>query len=185
MPIELTKLSYFELRYRIRWNTLHRVFHNPVKVWKMRKQRIKYGVCEWDAYSFYAHLEPIIANGLDSLANNKHGVPGEFVNEDGKLTEEGIKNWEVQILRAAENARWLAEFEDKTDKLYRKYFDEKLDGFKTIKNDDGFYTLVEKRELPERDAQWLAENKIFDEEREARKNELFDFMKKWFFNLWD
>lgn len=185
MPIELPKLSYFELRYRVRWSTLHKLFHNPFKIWRMRRERLKYGLCEWDGYNLFAHLEPVIANGLDILVKSKHGVPAEFVNDDGKLTEEGIKNWEVCILRAAENARWLAEFEDKTDELYRKYFDKDLDGFKTVKRDDGFYDLVEKRNLPERDAEWLAENKKFDEEREVRKDELFDFMKKWFFNLWD
>lgn len=185
MRIKVQKLHYFELRYRVRWDTLHKLFYNPVKIWRQRRQRLNYGVSKWDSYDFYSYLQPVIANGLDYLANSKTGVPVQFVNENGELTEEGIKSWEAQIARAAENARWLAEYEDKSMALYDKYFDDKLDGFNHINKGNGYVELVSKREMPERDALWREECNKLAIEREARKNELFDFMKEWFFSLWD
>lgn len=186
MKIPLYKKEYFSKRYRLSWRTWYKMFDNPYKIWKVRRERAKYGVAKYDAWSFHDYLEKVLANGLAQLADEKSGVPMSFVSDPmGHLTDEDIASWDKVIRQMAEDAEWLATFDDKEFAVYEQYFTDE-DGFTSIPVEDGkYYTLVEKRNMPERDIAWRKANKELSDERTMRKDRLFDLMKKHFFDLWD
>lgn len=186
MRIPVYEKEYFTPRYRLTWSTWYKMFDNPFRTWKVRRDRIKYGVAKYDAWSFHNYLAKVLANGLAQLADEKSGIPMEFVSDPmGKLTDEDLASWDKVIRQMAEDARWLAEFDDKESALYDKFFTEE-DGFNMVPSEDGkYYRMQEKRNIPGRDTKWRKATKELAAEREMRKDRLFDLVKAHFFDLWD
>lgn len=185
LKVPLYEREYFAPRYRLRWDTWYKMFTNPYRTWKVRRERVKYGVARYDAWNFHDYLDKVLANGLIELAQNKSGIPMQFVSEPGKLTDEDVASWDKVIWQMAEDAHWLATFEEKEDAVHDKYYTEE-DGFDMVPSEDGkYFRMVEKRNLPERDANWREATKELDAERQMRKDRLMDMVKEHYFTLWD
>ena len=99
-------------------------------------QRARYGYSYRDCWSIDWYLADIIPKMINQLKENLHGVPGEFIPEDGEVTDKEVDKWESILDKIAntfkleyeilESYRIMTKKEKKSHdegwKLFRKYF---------------------------------------------------------------
>jgi hypothetical protein len=99
-------------------------------------QRARYGYSYRDCWSIDWYLADIIPKMINQLKENLHGVPGEFITEDGEVTDKEVDKWESILDKIAntfkleyeilESYRIMTKKEKKSHdegwKLFRKYF---------------------------------------------------------------
>lgn len=148
----------------------------PKTVKKFKEERMTLGVSEVDTWSFDQYLLRVLHNGLEMLAETAHGVPV------------GIEfDWIAEVRKQAANAYWCCvTYEELEMTIYKKYHTELTE--KEL-NAEGFDLVRDFINNPKYDASdkeaWIAETKSLWAEREGRKNELLNFVKKYFWTLWD
>jgi|SRR5215203_2017966 hypothetical protein len=142
---------------------------------KVARERLKYGVSSTDTWNFDSYLLDVLANGLQMLAEGANGAP---------VGTEYFA-WVCELKNQAANARWIQfEYSDLEDEILDKYRD-------SLSDTEWFdYLLEHGTNPPETRSKEIidAERKAFKElyvEKDRRKDELMDFVKKYFFTLWD
>jgi hypothetical protein len=177
---------------------------------KWSKQRITRGYADCDVWEMFSFLQTLIPDMLQNLKDTRYGSPGylgeNYKNEDGVLVndtchEEWDKILERMIFLWREIDEETCSKKNSCEEEYFKAFDEFNDkygffGFKLQtekeleenKKRGGGGTVHFMRELPEYKEisdKYDEEQKRLEEYRRACKDEAFDMMKQYFFDLWD
>jgi len=166
-------------------------FPRTVKHWYQRAIR---GYSYQDLWSIYSWFLETMPKMLRDFKKDLHGCPAIFVNhEDGteyQNVEQGMKDWEAVIDRMIfcftemneDTCSMKNEFKDECFRQRHKPNEGKKvkDWFEPCGTDkDGMplYRLLEK--------DFWRKQKEIKAYREKMKDEGFDLMKKYFWNLWD
>jgi hypothetical protein len=151
----------------------HELEENKPYFAKAAEERIKYGVSTVDTWGFDSYLLAVLTNGLQKLADELQGWPA---GEEWPTFE----GWKEAIEQASEDAYWcLVTFEELETDAYSEAYPQKLDNFESIEE------WLNDKATPEADVKWNAERVRLNEEREMRKDRLFNFLSKNFWALWD
>lgn len=187
----IAKIKYF--RKCVRWSC----------------QRIIRGYADCDKWNMYHYLQNLIRDMLQDLRNNRHGSPGylgeNYTNSEGILVNDTChKEWDKILDRMIFLWTELNEYtcsrinpyEEEYSEAQRAFTDEyglfgeklqteaeleenrKLGGVRTVHFMD---ELPKYKEISEK---YFAEEKKLDIYRNEAKNEAFDMMKEYFFDLW-
>lgn len=136
------------------------------------EERTKYGVSAVDTWGLDSYLLAVLTNGLEKLADELHGWPS---GEKWPTPED----WENALRQASDDAYWcLVTVEDLENEAYQEAYPIDMANF------DVEEYLARKAD-PEAEAKWIAKRDALNEEREMRKNRLFDFIKENLWALWD
>lgn len=137
-------------------------------------ERTKYGVSTVDTWGLDSYLLAVLTNGLEKLADELHGWPS---GEKWPTPE----SWEAALRQASDDAYWcLVTVEKLESDAFCKAYPRSLDEFNNVEEYLASPPVSEKA-----NAIWSAELKKLNEEREMRKNRLFDFVKENLWALWD
>lgn len=98
-----------DLHWRWRWRAFVFWARRPHRPFLWRYQRMTRGWSDCDAWNLDTYLACILAGGLEWLAENAHGWPGE----EGQTYED----WQQELRQAAEWFRYLSK-EDIWDSDY-------------------------------------------------------------------
>lgn len=138
------------------------------------EERTKYGVSTVDTWGFDSYLLAVLTNGLQDLAENANGWPsGEKYPR--------FEDWRDALIQASDDAYWcLVTFEELENDAYREAYPQNLEDFDSI---DEF--LESQPVTEEANIKWREAREKLNEEREMRKDRLFNFVKENLWALWD
>ena len=156
------------------WDKLFAWYYAPLRVWraflnipwelKYATQRFLRGWSDKDTWSMDFYLLSILPEMLKHLANNLNGCPASFYDESAPENQR-LDKWKSVLLKAAKGFEQRREWEsDYTEMLGYEWDDEKA----TFSNPE-FKQLYEQK------------SKVIQAEFE----ESMDFLKTYFFTLWD
>lgn len=173
-------------------------------------QRIKKGYCDYDVWETFSFLQTIIPDMLQTLKDTRMGSPGylgeNYTNEEGILVndtchEEWDKILDRIIFLWRETDEESCSKKNQYDEEYTKAFDEftkkygvfgcrlqtenELEENKKRGGGGIIHFMDELPEYKEISRKYFEEEKRLEEYRRFCKDEAFDLLKQYFFDLWD
>lgn len=176
---------------------------------KWSKQRITRGYADTDVWEMFSFLQSVLPEMLQSLKDTRHGSPGylgeNYVNEDGILVndtchEEWNQILDQMIFLWRETNEDTCSQKNQYENEYFKAFDEFCDKYGVLgcklqtekeleeNRKRGASKIHFMNEIPmykEISDNYNEREKELEEYRKECKDEVFDMMKKYFFDLWD
>lgn len=174
------------------------------------KQRIVRGYSDYDVWKMFSFLQTIIPNMLQTLKDTRMGSPGylgkNYTNEDGilvndtchdewnKILDKMIFLWkETDEDACSQKNPYEEEYSKALDEFWKKYglLGEKLQTEKELeenKKRGGGGTVHFMDEIPaykDISDKYHEEEKRLEAYRKSCKDEAFDMLKQYFFDLWD
>jgi len=148
----------------------------PKRLAKYKRDRIKHGLSKQDAWNLYSFLQTVVANALDEMVKNTISYPVDI----------DVDVWNDKILAASVNANFLVEYEEKSQAIYDKHMGNVTHTTEPITEGkfQGYYSFKSNDTIEQR-AAWLTAEAELTAERNIHKDELFDFLKEHFYELWD
>ena len=125
---------YYNWRYPSCWKKNIRIFFNSISA---AYQRVTRGFCWWDIWDFDSHLSELIAQGLETLANEGYGYPG---NDEFPTPE----SWHDYLHEIARLFRfYLNEQPNEYEEAWRGTWDSKYDN-RTVEEQEIINNYLEK-----------------------------------------
>lgn len=174
------------------------------------RQRITRGYSDYDVWEMFTFLQTLIPDMLQTLKNTRSGSPGylgeNYTDKDGilvndtcheewdKILDKMIFLWrEIDEKTCSQKNPYKKEYLKALDEFHQKYgcFGVGLQTEKELeenKKSGGQRTVHFMDELPEYreiSEKYREKEKSLDEYRKSCKDEAFDMLKKYFFDLWD
>lgn len=177
------------------------------------RQRIVRGYSDYDVWEMCSFLQTLIPDMLQTLKDTRTGSPGHlgenYVNDDGILENDTChREWDEILDRMIflwreidadtcskknryeeEYLKTLEEFEEKYGLLGKELqTEEELEENKRLAGEETTHTVHFMEELPEYreiSENYRREERRLEEYRKSCKNEAFDMLKEYFFDLWD
>ena len=186
-------MNFYQIYYKIK------EFPRTVKHWYQRANR---GYSSQDLWSLDHWFMETMPKMLQDFKKNLHGCPAQFTTrEDGseyQTVEQGMKEWEAVIDRMIfcftemheDTCSMKNEFEDEYHRQRHKPNEGKKvkDWFEqcgTDKDGKPLYRWITGEVEPELEKRFWDKRKEIENYREKMKDEGFELMKKYFWNLWD
>jgi hypothetical protein len=176
-----------------------REFPRTLKHWR---QRAKRGYSYQDLWNIDYWFMETMPRMLQDFKKNLHGCPSEFTTrEDGteyQNVDQGMKDWEAVIDRMIfcftemheDTCSMKNEFNDEYHKQLSKPNEGKkvkdwFEPYGTDKEGKPLYRWIHGEVEPELKKNFWKKDKEIRDYRNKMKDEGFDLMKKYFWNLWD
>lgn len=179
------------------------------KCLKWSKQRIIRGYSDYDMWCMRDYLGALIPDMLQTLKDNRHGSPGylgeNYTNEQGILVNDTCHDeWDKILNRMIFLWREIDEDSCSKQNMYEKEYGEALSEFNRkygffgskLRTDEelrhdkmkGVHTVHFMDELPEyKEISCLYDDqkKQLEEYRNSCKDDAFDMLKQYYYDLWD
>jgi hypothetical protein len=147
---------------------------------KERIQREKYGLADSDWWNLYRHLEALLVNGLERMAIEGNSFPAKFAER-----ENGREQWTSELRRISSLCRWLYQYDEVEGNLVDYCFPEWAANPVFAIDPNSLIINIKQEESETQRENFREFNKALAQRRRQILNEVLEWLKVYWFDLWD